>query len=101
MIGFHSQKCRGDPNFFLMTEVMTEPEAAKFLRCSVKTLKRRRADGHISFVRDGKILYLRSDLNAYLEARRTGASKSPPPAPAPKYRRTKAPEYDVVDLLYG
>lgn len=84
-----------------MNEVMTEPEAANYLRSSTKTLQRRRRDGQISFVRDGGIRYLRSDLDAYLEARRTAATTPPPPPRAPKYRVPKAPAYDVVDLLYG
>lgn len=84
-----------------MNKVMTEPEAAKYLRLSVKTLQRRRRDKQISFIRDGGIRYLRSDLDAYLEARRTAATKAPPPLPAPKYRATKVPNHDVVELLYG
>ncbi len=84
-----------------MNEVMTEPEAAEYLRCSTKTLKRRRRDGQIAFIRDGRILYLRSDLDTYLQARRTAAVAPPPPTKAHKYRVTRTPAYDVVDLLYG
>ncbi|WP_299657264.1 helix-turn-helix domain-containing protein [uncultured Jannaschia sp.] len=84
-----------------MNEVMTEPEAARYLRRSVKTLQRRRRDKQISFVRDGGIRYLRSDLDAYLEARRIAATQAPSPPPAPKYRASGAPGHDVVDLLYG
>ena len=82
-------------------EVLTEAEAAEFLRISTKTLQRRRRDGQIAFVRDGSIRYLRADLEAYLQARRTAATTAPPGPRAPKYRARKAPEHDVVDLLYG
>lgn len=71
-----------------MNEVMTEPEAAGYLRCSAKTLQRRRREGYIAFIQDGRILYLRSDLDAYLKARRTAVTKAPPPARGPKYQRT-------------
>lgn len=80
---------------------MTEPEAAEYLRCSVKTLKRRRADGQISFVRDGRVLYLLADLDVYLKARREPATTPPTPPRAPKYRSNKAPLHDIVELLYG
>ena len=78
---------------------MTEKEAAKYIRKSVKTLKRRRLDGQIAFIRDGGILYLRSDLDAYLEARRTAATKAPPPAPAPKFRPLSQKAQEDQDAL--
>ena len=84
-----------------MNEVMTEPEAAEYLRMSPKTLKRRRSDGQIAFIRDGRIRYLRQDLDDYLEGLRTAATKSPPPPRKPKYRRTAKQEHDVVNLLFG
>ena len=84
-----------------MNEVMTETEAARYLRLSTKTLQRRRRDGQIAFVRDGGIRYLLSDLDAYLAARRTAATTPPPPPRLTKYRKTKAPDYDVVELLFG
>jgi len=43
-------------------EVMTEPEAAEFLRLSVKTLQPRRRARQIAFIDDAGIRYLRSDL---------------------------------------
>ncbi len=73
-----------------MNKVMTEPEAAEYLRLSAKTLQRRRTAGQISFIRDGGIRYLLSDLDAYLIARRTAAVTPPTSARAPKYRRTGA-----------
>lgn len=86
-----------------MNEVMTEPEAAKYLRHSVKTMQRRRRDGQISFVRDGGIRYLRSDLDAYLEVRRHAATKAPPPPPPPKYRtptaRSEAHREALLDII--
>lgn len=87
----------------LMNEVMTEPEAAKYLRLSTKTLQRRRRGGQISFIRDGGIRYLQSDLDAYLEARRTAATKAPPPARKPKYLpksgRKEAHRAALLDML--
>ena len=65
---------------------MIEEEAAQYLRCSTKTLQRRRRNGQIAFIRDGHIKYLRSDLDSYLEARRSVATTLPPPTPKPKYR---------------
>lgn len=82
-----------------MSEVMTEVEAAKYLRRSTKTLQRRRRDGQIAFIRDGGIFYLRSDLDTYLKARRTAATEAPPPPRPTKYRA--ASKCDVVDMLYG
>ena len=84
-----------------MNDVMTEAEAAKYLRRSVKTLQRRRRDKQISFIEDGRIYYLRSDLDAYLEARRTAAKKSPQPPRAPKYRSAAEANHDYSAELYG
>ena len=67
-------------------DVMTEAEAADFLRLSTKTLQRRRRSGQIAFIRDGGIRYLRADLDAYLAARRTAETTAPPAPPTPKYR---------------
>lgn len=86
-----------------MNDVMTEPEASKYLRCSVKTLQRRRRDGQISFIRDGGIRYLRLDLVVYLEARRTAATKAPPPPKPPKYHvvcaRKESNRQALLDML--
>ena len=68
-----------------MNEIMTEQEAAKYLKRSTKTLQRRRRDGQIAFIQDGGIRYLLSDLDAYIDARRTAATTPPPPASSPKY----------------
>ena len=86
-----------------MNEIMTEKQAARYLNRSTKTLQRRRRDGQISFIRDGRIYYRRSDLDAYLAARRTEATKAPPPAPAPKYKplsgRAKAHQDALLDII--
>lgn len=84
-----------------MTHIFSETAAARYIGRSTKTLQRRRRDGQIAFIRDGGILYLKEDLDAYLSARRTEAVTPPPPAPKPKYRARKEKPYDVVDLLYG
>ncbi|HBB83672.1 MAG TPA: hypothetical protein DC031_10450 [Sulfitobacter sp.] len=84
-----------------MNEVMTEPEAAQYLRLSTKTLQRRRRDGQIAYIRDGGIRYLMPDLQAYLEARRTAVKTSPPSPQNSKYRRAMKRDHDVVDLLFG
>lgn len=69
-------------------EILTESEAAAVLRMSVKTLKRRRAAGQISHVRDGRrVLYRREHVEAYLDAAEVVASAPPPAPPAPRYRR--------------
>ena len=87
----------------IMNEIMTEKQAARYLNRSTKTLQRRRRDGQISFIRDGRIYYRRSDLDAYLAARRTEATKAPPPAPAPKYKplsgRAKAHQDALLDII--
>lgn len=80
--------------------VMTESQAAAYLGKGVKTLQRRRRARQIAYIRDGGIRYLRSDLDAYLAARRVEATEPPPPSRPTRYRSTKAPAYDVVDLLY-
>jgi|TARA_Y100001001_G_scaffold68623_1_gene66675 excisionase family DNA binding protein len=84
-----------------MNEVMTEPEAAQYLRLSTKTLQRRRRDGQIAYIRDGGIRYLMPDLQAYLEARRTPVTTFPPPPQKSKYRTAMTRDHDVVDLLFG
>jgi excisionase family DNA binding protein len=87
----------------IMNEIMTEQEAAKYLRQSTKTLQRRRRDGQISFIRDGGIRYLLSDLDAYIDARRTVATKAPCAAPAPKYRplsrRAQLHQDALIDII--
>lgn len=68
---------------------MTQKEAAAYVRMSVKTLQRRRASGHLAYVEDcGKILYRRSDLDAYLHARHQPATAKTPPPRQPKYIRS-------------
>ncbi len=84
-----------------MNDVMTEAEAAKYLRRSVKTLQRRRRDKQISFIEDGRIYYLRSDLDAYLAARRTAANYAPPLPRASKYRSAGEAKHDYSAELYG
>lgn len=67
--------------------VLTEAEAAIYIGKSVKTLQRRRQKKQITFIRDGGILYLRKDLDAYLAARRIVATASPPAERKSKYRK--------------
>ncbi|HEY0008118.1 MAG TPA: helix-turn-helix domain-containing protein [Tepidisphaeraceae bacterium] len=50
-------------------EVLTEPEASAFLRLCGKSLRRRRQRNEIPFAQiGGRIVYLRSQLLAWLEA---------------------------------
>ncbi|RAZ83408.1 helix-turn-helix domain-containing protein [Cereibacter johrii] len=70
--------------------LLTEAEAADYLRLSTKTLQRRRRAREISFIRDGGVKYLRSDLDAYVAARRTEATAPPSAAPKQKYRPVSA-----------
>jgi len=56
---------------FTSREVLTEKEAALFLRRSPRTLERWRAVGQgPPYVKEGGITYLMVDLRAYLRARR-------------------------------
>jgi hypothetical protein len=86
-----------------MNDVMTETEAAFYLRRSTKTLQRRRRSGQISFIEDGGIFYLKDDLDAYLAARRKAATAPPPPERKAKYRRTvtkhRANREALLDIL--
>ncbi|WP_419723595.1 hypothetical protein [Sulfitobacter dubius] len=73
------------------------------MRISTKTLQRRRRDGQIAFIRECGIRYLGSDLDAYLDARRTAATTPPPPAPPPKYlplsRRAQEHQDALLDII--
>jgi excisionase family DNA binding protein len=53
-----------------MTELLTALETARFLRCSLRTLDRERADGRgCPFVRiGGRIRYRRADVDAFVAA---------------------------------
>lgn len=70
--------------------IVTEVQAAKYIGKSVKTLRRRRKERQIAFIRDGGIRYLREDLDAYLVARRVAATAPPPPERKTKYGRAVA-----------
>ena len=50
--------------------LLTAPETAQYLRCSLRTLDRERADGRgIPYVRiGGRIRYRRADVEAFVEA---------------------------------
>jgi excisionase family DNA binding protein len=72
----------------IFPKVMTEKEAAEYLRLSTKTLQRRRRAGQISYIRDGGIRYIREDLDAYLAARRIAAVAPPPTEQKTRYQRT-------------
>lgn len=85
-------------------DLLTEPEAARELRMSVKTLKRRRSAGQIAHIRNGRrVLYRRVHLHAYLDAVEVAACAPPPPPPAPRYRRagtrSEANVEALLDLL--
>jgi Helix-turn-helix domain len=61
--------------------LMTEAEAAKLLRCSVETLRRRRRERSIGFRKLGAhIFYTPGDLAAYVE--RNHQCPADPPMPA-------------------
>lgn len=66
--------------------LMTEAEAAKYLRRSVKTVQRKRRAGEIAYVNDGGIRYRLEDLDAYIESCRVAATKAPPPPKPSKFR---------------
>jgi excisionase family DNA binding protein len=56
--------------------LLTPPETAQYLRCSVRTLDRERADGRgCPFVRiGGRIRYRRADVEAFVAAHVRGNS---------------------------
>ena len=60
------------------TELFTPREFAAYRRCSVRTLDRERADGTgCPYIRiSGRILYLRADVNRFIDAHRIGTSES-------------------------
>jgi len=67
-------------------EVYTDKEASRFLRISQVTLWRERKRGRITFRRvASKIVYLREDLENYLERNKReafGVASDPEPEPA-------------------
>jgi excisionase family DNA binding protein len=83
--------------------VMTEKEAAEYLRLSTKTLQRRRRAGQISYIRDGGIRYIREDLDAYLAARRVAAVAPPPAERKAKYvragKRAESNRQALLDII--
>jgi excisionase family DNA binding protein len=77
-----------------MEELLTALEAAKVLRCSLRTLDRERADGGgCPFVRIGRrIRYRRSDIDAFVAANVRGHATSGVPSTAqsrPRGRRSQ------------
>lgn len=93
-----------EPNPYKLSEtssiVMTERQAAKYNKKSAKTLYRRRKNGQISYIDDdGRISYLKDDLDAYLAARRVAATASPPPERASKFRPMSRRAQDSQDAL--
>jgi hypothetical protein len=63
--------------------LLTEGEAAKQLRCSVETLRRRRRERAIGFLKLGAhIFYTPSDIAAYLERNRQCPESPPMPGSA-------------------
>ncbi len=88
--------------------LLTEAEAALYLRVSIKTLQRRRRDGMIGFCRVSGwhgIRYRGSHLKAYLNACEVAARNPPPPPPKPKYRpasrRAEKNQRALMNFLYG
>lgn len=60
--------------------LLTLPEAAEALRCSVRTLQRRIADGEIRAFRDGRIVRVpASELRRYVEQHVGGPGGPPSP----------------------
>ncbi len=87
--------------------IFTEPQAAKILHTSTKTLKRLRARGILAFTRatpgnKGRVLYRQEYLDAYLDAMETPATSMPTPA-ARKYSapsaRVKHNTQALLDIL--
>src|SRR5262245_16799732 len=66
-----------------MTELLTALETARFLRCSLRTLDRERADGRgCPFVRiGGRIRYRRADVDAFVAAHVRGRATEAVPSP--------------------
>ena len=64
---------KSDKNFLTDRKILTDKEAADSLRCFTVSLRRARKQGLITFRRVmGKILYLRSDLDDFLERSKRG-----------------------------
>jgi excisionase family DNA binding protein len=70
--------------------LLTAPETAQYLRCSVRTLDRERGDGRgCPFVRiGGRIRYRRADVEAFVAANVRGHAIVPSPDTA-QYRRRR------------
>ena len=74
-----------------MQAPLTLDEAAAFLRCHPSTLKRRVARGEIAVIRRGRLLFLTSDLTAYLDGGRSESRVPVPAEDAPRQLRTIGP----------
>ena len=87
------------PFMKIENSLLSEEQAAEYLNLSVSTLRRRRASGQVGYIRDGRISYRLSDLDAYIEALRVAATQPPPAPRPPKYRSaTKAFEANRAAL---
>jgi len=74
--------------------LLTAPETAQYLRCSLRTLDRERADGSgIPYVRiGGRIRYRRADIDAFVKAHLRGhASEAKSISDTAQARRRRAP----------
>jgi excisionase family DNA binding protein len=73
-------------------ELLTAAETARFLRCSVRTLERERAEGRgCRYVRiGGRIRYRRADVDAFITAHVRGHATEAVPKPhAARSRRRR------------
>lgn len=71
-----------------MDEVMTEAEAAKFLKKGLSTLRALRKAGQVPYLPDKPVTYLRSSLISWLQAREIQPSAATkPPVRSTNYRR--------------
>jgi hypothetical protein len=71
--------------------LLTAPEAARLLRCSLRTLDRERADGRgCPFVRiNGRIRYRRVDIESFIVAHLRSHHSEPLPTPATAAERRR------------
>ena len=73
------------------SKLLSREDAAAYLGISVRTLDRLRAEGKMSFVRlGGRVSYLPSDLDAYVERNRVEAARPRTLEKSETWRRRRA-----------
>lgn len=77
--------------------LMTEPEAARALSLSTRTLRKARRDGLLHYVLIGRaVRYTMDDLQSYVDSLRKVQPQCPPARPAPRSTAQAKPGGQII-----